>query len=474
MAQKLTKKDKPSNEQSRSVNSKIRMKTLEDFKNSTVEQFGEFTESEKLKILNALGVGVEYFTCQYCGRVLSKSDFYYSSESYNRSMVTRACKSCAAEFAIPKINGIPQKPTKETVKKACYLLNKPFLNKVYDDSFEAINKVTSKMTKSDVWKEYIKNIAMPVYVGLDYSDSDDFTNFKHSVEMKKESSSEVEKIILDEYEQNKRDTIRLLNYDPFANEPELDKPYMYADLIGYLDSEDGDNIDRLKLSSIIEIIKGFVHRTKLNDIISKYLTDVDSMHKNLPTIKTIEETKKNIGVDIKNLATESKISLNSNKTANKESSTFTGKLKMLKEKKLRQQEENAYDFKTCIGFKQVAEYSAEGLLNRLAIDEAISSEIIIEQRKLLSKFKYAFDDAVERARLLFRENQDLKDKLKELDETFDDNLNSVPYPYIIDDEDEFDEVVNLIRDYQAIDMEQLIEDESEEEELEDDGEEDER
>lgn len=473
--QRLNKKNK-SVEGVRSTNSKERIKAVDDFIDAMSEKWKDFTPSEKVKILTILEVGEEFFTCQYCGEVYKKDDFYRSTEPYNKTKVSRACKKCAAEFAYPTMNGVPQKPTRDSIKRACFILNKPFIEKVYEASVQSINNENRKKKVEDAWKEYVKNIGLPAYSTFDYFDSDDYTNSKHSLDILISDGTEADKIIMEEYEQNRKDTIRLLGYDPFLNESELDKPYMYSDLIGYLDNEDGDNIDRMKLSSIIEIIKGFSHRDKLNDIIASYLRDKENLNKNLSTIKSIEETKKNIGIDIKTLASESKISLSSNKTANKEASTFTGKLKMLKEKRLREQEENVYDFKTCEGIRQVAECSADGLLNRLAIDEAISADIIIDQRRMLSKFKYAFEDANEKARLLFRENQDLKERLSEIDPSYENSLEELPYEYQVREKDEFDELVDKIRNYKAIDMEILQEEEEDyDEELDetDDGDDDE-
>ena len=109
------------------------------------ELFSKLEDKDQIQCLEILGVGSKYYTCQHCNKVKKKIDFYSSTAPNCASGITDGCKQCAADIAIPTVHGEKQQPTKKTVDDACYFLNKPMLDSVWDASLlEAANQATGK------------------------------------------------------------------------------------------------------------------------------------------------------------------------------------------------------------------------------------------------------------------------------------------------------------------------------------------
>ena len=230
----------------------------------------------------------------------------------------------------------------------------------------------------------------------------------------KESFDAKDKEILEEYEKNRQDTIRLLGYDPFVNEQDIDKPFLYAQFIGYCDVGEDVSADMMRISSVIEIVKSFAHIEKMNDMIAALIKDVAHLEKNISTIKAHEDTKSKITSSIQKLAMESCISLKNTKSVKRGDDTFTGRTRKLKEMNLREAEVNGFDIDTCKGMRQVADISNESILNKIKLDENDYNDMLAEQRVLLQKSIERADKFEEQARILLRENVDLKDYLNSL------------------------------------------------------------
>ena len=407
------------------------------------------------------GIGNTRFTCLSCGQLLQKEKFYLNNNPLIKKKITCMCKDCVKDVALRKdqFSGEFLGSTIESIRLACEIVDVPFLPDVYEASSSEVSNEITSLGKTDPWSAYIKNIRMNQYKTKRFKDSDIFRKATIIEEIEPISK---DKVILEEYERNKEDTIRLLGYDPFRAEAKESQPFMYSQLIGYLDSEEDGNKDMMRVSSIIEIIKGFDHRNTLNDLLSSYLKDKRNIDSNMSIVKTMEETKAKIGADLQKLARESNISTDSNKTNVKGSSTWTGKIKMLKEKKLRSAEENAFDIGTCDGMRQVAELSDRALIERISLDESVNADIIAEQRKLLTKFKYACEDATESARLLLRENHDLKELLAEKGIDISQNLQKIPYQLHSDKEDLSETLID-IKEFEGIDRELLYAESSDDE-----------
>ena len=352
--------------------------------------------------------------CCMCGKAKRKDKFYISTDPNLKPGLTPICKECARILALRvDKNGEEHEPTKDSVKMALRYLGKPYLDTVWNASVQESDSLNAGKTKTNVWASYAKNIAMVNYVGMTYFDSDIFKVKVVYDDEKTVENTETNKDIIAAFEQNQKDAIRLLGYDPFVKESVSDQPFLYSNLIGYLDASEDANEDRMRLSSIIEIVKGFNHIEKINDIIANLMNDIQNIERNISTIKNLEDTKNKITTSVLNLAKDNGISLKHSVNASKGENTWTGKVRKMKEMNLREQEVNLYDVEYSAGLAQVADISNASILKQIRIDENDSADMIIQQRELINKYKKIADEYEEKARILLRENIDLKALIKE-------------------------------------------------------------
>lgn len=354
--------------------------------------------------------------CHMCDKHKSADAFYISTDPLSKSGLTPICKDCAKKLAL-KVgkDGVEHEPDKTSVQLALRYLNKPFLEKVWDSSVLETENIVSGKVKSNYWNSYIKNIAMQNYYGMTFADSDIFAPIDMSTTSNNENEtvSDYSEELLSSFSQNKKDVVRLLGYDPFQKEALEDQPYLYASLIGYLDSSEDANEDRLKTSSSIEIVKGFSHIEKINDMITLLMRDVRNLEKNISTIKNLEDTKNKITSSVLNLAKDNGISLKHSVNASKGENTWTGKVKKMKEMNLLEAETNLYDVEYSNGLSQVAEISDAAIIKQIRLDENDFHDMLIQQRELIDKYKKVADINEEKARILLRENYDLKSLINE-------------------------------------------------------------
>lgn len=368
--------------------------------------------------------------CYLCDSHKIKDSFYSSTDPMSKSGLTPICKECARKIALRVINGKEQGATKDSVRLALRYLNKPFLERVWDSSIQEVENLASGKVKSNVWAAYIRQISMPNYIGMTYFDSDGLT----SNEPNNESSNDemtTDKLIeshvgIDTYDsflKNKNDVIRLLNYDPFEKEDIIDQPFLYSQLLGLLDSGEDGNEDMMRTSSAISIVRGFLQLAKIDDNIAKLMSDINNIATNSATIKSLQESKAKITSVITSLAQDSCISLKHNKNAKKGENTWTGKIKKIKELNLREGEVNGFDMETCKAMRQVMDLSNASIMKTLNLDESEWSDMVAEQRKMITDLQYKLDKYIEISRILLRENLDIKDYLR--DNSISLNMNLV-------------------------------------------------
>lgn len=360
-----------------------------------------------------------YGHCNMCDKHKSRDKFYQSTDPMIKSGITPICKECARKIALRvDINGMEHSPTKESCRKALYYLNEPFLNKVWDASIQESENVLSGKPRSNVWFSYVKNISMPQYNGMTYVDSD-VESFIDDTPTPKSNTEEdifaehMGQDTWDGYLRNKNEIIRLLEYDPFEKEDIEDQPLLYSQLIGMIDSGGDQNDDMMRTASAISIVRGFLQIQKIDDTITKLMTDYMNIEKNSATIKSLQESKTKISSIITSLAQDSCISLKHTKNAKKGENTWTGKLKKIKDLNLRAGEVNGFDIATCKAMKQVMDLSNASIMRQLQLDESEWSDIVADQREMVVKLQDELAKYEEICRILLRENLDIKDALSE-------------------------------------------------------------
>lgn len=367
----------------------------------------------KMRIFEEIGFGTDYFTCYRCGKPKRKADFYVSTEADCKPGITRICKKCASEI----VNVSDEKgnfaPTKQSVIDVLCALNKPFLNTVWDAALLEAANTTGAKRFSSVWNSYISQINLPAYQTLTFADSDMFTGGKYTLEALGEDALPKDQEIIEQFEKNKSDVKRLLGYEPFEKERLADQPFLYSQLIGFLDMSEDANEDMMKTSSAITIVRGFLQSAQIDNKITQLMQDVDGLDRNVPTIKQLQEMKQKLSSIISELAEQSCISQKHNKNAKKGENTWTGKIRKLKEINLREQEVNSFDIGTCEGIRQVADISNASIIKQIRLDENDYTEMVATQRDMIVKLQRELEECEEKARILLRENIDLKSFIEE-------------------------------------------------------------
>lgn len=389
-----------------------------------------------------MGVGSKFFTCQHCGHVKTKDKFYVSTAPGQASGLTDGCKQCAEEIALPVVNGEKQQPTKQTVDDAMYFLNKPMLETVWEASLlEAANGASGK-GKSNVYTSYCKNIQMVNYYTMTYRESDNYTGGAMSLEDMAENALPKDQEIIEQFEKNKNDTLRLLGYLPFDKEKLSDQPFLYSQLIGFLDSSEEGNDDMMRTASIISIVRGFLQASNIDDMVAQLSQDFRNAEKNIATIKALQQMKAQILSSVNNLAKESCISLKNSKHSIKGENTWTGKIQKIKDLNLRDGQVNGFDIATCRGMQQVQEISDASIMKQLALDESEWSDMVATMRQDNQKLRHERDSYKEINRLLLGENLDLKDYIKEqgLDISFNlHDLRELYSPFSSEEDEEVED-----------------------------------
>ena len=367
-------------------------------------------ENEKLK---------DSSRCIACDTLKKRDDFYISTDPMNKSGVTPICKLCAKKIALRvDKNGDEHDPTKESVCSALKMLNKPFINSLWDSSVQESENLVAGKVKHNPWTAYSKNVAMKNYVGMTWDDSD---MFKERVIYEDEKTPQMiveehaGQDTYDDYIKNKKDVIRLLNYDPFEQEAVSDQPFLYSQLLGLLDSGGDENDDMMRNASCISIVRGFLQQSKIDNSIASLMTDIKNIDKNSATIKSLQDSKSKITSVITTLAADSCISLKNNKNAKKGENTWTGKIKKIKDLDLRQGRVNGFDIETSKAMRQVMDNSHHSIMQELKLDDSDWSDMVAEQRDMIVKMQRKLDQYIEISRILLNENLDLKDFIKEQD-----------------------------------------------------------
>ena len=360
------------------------------------------------------------YLCPYCNKEKKKSEFYMSSDPMVLTGITTMCKDCARKIAMnwDERTQTYGTCTKASIQEALIRLDKPFLNKLWDSSYLEWADDTNKKQRTTIWDAYIKNIGMIQYRGMRWQDSDIFDVYvekaKQSakVELDKENRQSSVPEVNDTYKTNRKDAIRMIGYDPFANYPiEEDKPLLYAQIVNFIDEETKN--DGMKMNAVVQIVKSFNQISKINDAIDELSSDTMKLNNNNGTIKQLADTVSKLLSGANALAKDNGISVNFNNSKSKGQNTLTGKMKELDQIGFRDAKINMYDIDYCRGMQQVAEISAKAQIDQIGFDENVIDEIQGIRRDLVESLTKERDKAVERARVLLVENKDLKEFLRE-------------------------------------------------------------
>lgn len=364
--------------------------------------------------------------CYMCGAHKSKLHFYVSTDARIKSGYAPICIECARKLALRvDKNGEEHEPTRESVQLALKYLDKPFLESVWNSSIQESENMSLGRTKNNVWTSYIKNIQMKNYIGLTWKDSDMFKeHIVYDDEMTEQElvESHSGQDTYDAFLKNKADVVRLLDYDPFEQEPVRDQPFLYSQLLGLLDASEDANEDMLRVSSAIQIVRAFLQLSKIDDAMAKLMGDIKMVAENSGTIKSLQDSKQKLTSMITTLAAENCLSLKNSKSQTKGENTFTGKLKRIRSYNLRESDLNGFSVGTCKGMQQVANISMSAIIDKLSMDDSEWADIVKNQRIMLDSANKKADSIEEAFRILLRENLDMRKTLEDKELINEDEL----------------------------------------------------
>lgn len=355
-------------------------------------------------------IGVEQFTCHVCGKLKNRDEFYPASSLKVATGVSACCRECAGKIAHGCLDGgEPQDATPETIDEALSYIDFPWVVDVYEMAYREAKKTSPESRYTDdVWTLYIEHLlTSSLYSHMRYKDSAPLDaraiiNAEHS------TGKDIED---EEYQFNRRDAIRMIGYDPFANYPiEEDKPQLYAQLISLIDEETKN--DGMKMGAVIQIVKKFNQAEKMNDQIDYFVNDTKNVAKNMVVIDKLSTSSKKLMEVANALAKDNGISVNFNNNKSAGATTLSGKIKKLSEIGLRSAKINTFDIGTCEGMRQVAEISEAARHKRIGYDENIAAEIKDIKVELVERANKETAEAKEMARKLLLENKDMKEFLK--------------------------------------------------------------
>ena len=363
------------------------------------------------------------YLCPYCLKEKKKTEFYVSSDPMVLTGITTMCKDCVRKIAMNWDDNRMEFGicNKQSVMRALEYIDKPFLESVWNSAYNdwADDTKESSQKKTTVWDSYIRTINMVNYRGMRWRDGDIFQTYVEdakqiaALECGNEGAAQTlmaSQEISGEFEKNRNSVIRLLGYDPFEGEKIEDQPLLYSQLVSFLDAGGDGNEDMMRTSSAITIVRGFLQQAKIDDKLARTMANSNA---NPSELKILLDSKKNISSTISLLAEQSCLSLKHNKNASKGENTWTGKIKKLKDIDLRDAEVNGFDIGTCRGMQQVLEISDASILKQPALDESEWSDMVAEQRQMITGLQKERDVYKEVNRVLLRENLDLRDTLEE-------------------------------------------------------------
>lgn len=338
-------------------------------------------------------------------------DFYMSHSEDHADGRINVCKNCILEDLDTKnTNNLLSDEFIKKLQNVLLNMNRPYIHDVWVSSVEE-----SQDRNREAFGVLIKNLNLN-HRDKNWRDSEFAEDSEEGRIGKPTSTSRQDEVKrkhnLELNTKNEKDVLRLLGYDPFEHESEIDRPSLYNKLIDYLTEDVLE--DGFKLSSVIELVKTFNQVDRINAAIAT------SKVNNLGALITAKEKILRVAL---NIAKENGIATGVSKKSGAGSGTFTGIMKQLSDYDFSEANVNLFDIETAGGIRQVAEISNESIMKQLSFDENDYTEMVREQKILIENFekkakKYEEENRLLRVELLEREEkeQELKNKIKNLED----------------------------------------------------------
>lgn len=206
--------------------------------------------------------------------------------------------------------------------------------------------------------------------------------------------------------QNMKYVISTIGYDPFEDVglTEFDKKYCFNILAGYCDTP-GISEDGHKMHSVIEMTILYAQCRKITEEMN---TEFKKSHVDDNTISKLASSKSQLLSSISKIAQDNNISSKYNKNSKQGQNSLSSKMKEMEENGFDDVRVNLFDIKTSQAFKQIDEISNTNIANQLTLDSNEYTDIIKEQREMITQYESDIDE-------LREENRTLKNKIIDLE-----------------------------------------------------------
>ena len=229
---------------------------------------------------------------------------------------------------------------------------------------------------------------------------------------KEASTSEVEKAKKwsKKDRQNMNYSISVVGYDPFddCNMTDSDRRYCFNILAGYCDIE-GIRDDSHKIQCVIQITQNQMQVRKIDEMINHELLATTPDEKR---IKELTATKKQLQDSIAKMAEDNKLSSAYNEEKGAGKHTLSQKMKDMLADGYEAVRVNLFDIRTSECMKQIADLSNQSIMEQLTLDSNDYTEMIKEQREMITKLQEDTDILAEENRMLKNKIIDLETKKK--------------------------------------------------------------
>lgn len=372
--------------------------------------------------------------CSSCGRELPLSTGFYSSKSplFSTDKKINICKDCFINNSINEDTGeIDEVKFKNILRRTDFpfyrdTLKSAVLQFVKEHAY--VNEEDVKYHGKDIIKLYMKNVNTLRQLSsksFEDSEKDGFIqkrstvlkNASDNIEVlsgendskdKENLTSQIDVKWSKRDKQNMKYVISTIGYDPFEDLglSEYDKKYCFNILAGYCDTP-GISEDGHKMHSVVEMTVLYAQCRKITEEMNIEFNkaDVDDNK-----ISKLASSKSTLLSSISKIAQDNNISSNYNKNSKQGQESLSSKMKEMEENGFSEIEVNLFDIKTSEAFKQIDQISNENIANQLTLDSNEYTEIIKEQREMITKYEDTLGELQEENRMLKNKIIDLENK----------------------------------------------------------------
>jgi len=370
--------------------------------------------------------------CTSCGRELPLSTGFYSSKSplFALDKKINICKECFINNSLNHDTGeIDEVKFKNMLRRTDFPYYRDNLQSATNQYAKEHGYVSDEDVKyhgDDIIKLYMKNVNSLRQLSsktFEDSEKDGFIQKRSTVLKKTDDNIKVlndatdKKISGNQREeakwskkdkQNMKYVISTIGYDPFEDLglSEYDKKYCFNILAGYCDTS-GISEDGHKMHSVVEMTVLYAQCRKITEEMNVEFNkdDVDDTK-----ISKLSSSKSTLLSSISKIAQDNNISSNYNKNSKQGQDSLSSKMKEMEENGFSEIEVNLFDIKTSEAFKQIDQISNENIANQLTLDSNEYTDIIKEQREMITTYENQLDELQEENRMLKNKIIDLENR----------------------------------------------------------------